>query len=149
MKPVRKAHTKKRVRVTKSGVIRPPGPYSKEVVLGKLDRRTREGKALATFRDELTEHVGTPTAPQKRLIDMAANLQLRVALMDDRLGQTGTVTEVESRMYLSWVNALGRLLVAIGAPASASQPAALSLADYLASPEAAGVTIDADQDDDE
>ena len=38
-------------------------------MLAKLDRRTKEGKALAELRDELTRHVGgAPSAVQRVLI---------------------------------------------------------------------------------
>jgi hypothetical protein len=41
-------------------------------MLAKLDKRTKEGKALAELRDELTRHVGgAPSAVQRVLIERA------------------------------------------------------------------------------
>jgi hypothetical protein len=48
------------------------GPRSRPHMLAKLDKRTKEGKALAELRDELTRHVGgAPSAVQRVLIERA------------------------------------------------------------------------------
>jgi hypothetical protein len=60
------------------------GPYSKEIVLAKADRRTREGRLLMQVRTELTRQLGGEanlTAMQRALIERCAMLQLRVAAL--------------------------------------------------------------------
>ena len=62
------------------------GPYSKEIVLAKPDMRTREGRLLRQMRSELARHLGgNLTAPQRALVERAAMLQLRCAVLDQRI----------------------------------------------------------------
>ena len=91
------------------------GPYSSPITLAKLDGRTREGQLLRQHRRELLAHMGgSPSAPQRRLIELAGNLALQIALMDCRFVEAHAVTEREGRQYLAWVNAYRRTLQALG-----------------------------------
>ncbi len=86
--------------------VRAIGPHSRPHVLAKLDRRTKEARQLEATVAELVEHVGgTPTAPQARLIDRIARLELYLAKMDERANANGgTLSERDSRQYLAWCN---------------------------------------------
>ena len=113
----------------KSGAV---GPYSGPVTLAKVDGRTREGRLLREHTAELLDHIGgDPSAPQRRLVELASNLALHMALMDRRFVQANAVTEREGRQYLAWANAYRRTLQAIGLDRRA--PSAPSLDEYLAS----------------
>ena len=110
------------------------GRHSRPHMLAKLDRRTKEGKALAELRDELTRHVGgAPSAVQRVLIERAARLQFYLELMDrETLKTRGTMSERNSRMYLAWSNALRLCLREIGVePAPAAKGTVASLANYV------------------
>ena len=64
----------------KTGAV---GPYSSPITLAKLDGRTREGRLLREHTTDLLDHIGgKPSAPQRRLIALAGNLALQIALMD-------------------------------------------------------------------
>jgi hypothetical protein len=90
------------------------GPYSKEIQLGLVDGRTREGRLLAQMRRVLIEQVGgDPTPPQRILIERAAYLQLRCAKLDSRLID-GTFTQYDNASYIAFCNALRRALVSLG-----------------------------------
>ena len=113
----------------KSGAV---GPYSKTITLAKVDGRTREGQLLRQHRREMLDHMGgSPSAPQRRLIELAGNLALQIALMDCRFVEAHAVTEREGRQYLAWANAYRRTLQALGLDRRA--PSAPSLDEYLAS----------------
>lgn len=119
-------------RIKKSGVIRPVGPYSKDVVLGRLDRRTREGMYVETYKEELIKHLGgAPSVVHRRMIDLAAQLALRIGLMDDRFAATSVVTELESNLYLAWANTLSKLLASLGAEPVVAAQRQLSLPEYI------------------
>ena len=90
----------------KSGAV---GPYSKPITLAKLDGRTREGQLLRQHRAELLDHIGgDPSAPQRRLIELASNLALQIALMDRQFVEANGITEREGRQYLAWANTYQR-----------------------------------------
>jgi hypothetical protein len=100
-------------------------------MLAKLDQRTREARLIRETRAGLVQHVGgSPTVPQRMLIERACHLTLRIALMDQRLSETGLQTEHDTKVYLGWGNALSRLLRQIGMKSQAQQPP--SLRDHLA-----------------
>ena len=88
--------------------VRAIGPHSRPHVLAKLDRRTKEARQLEATVAELVEHVGgQPTAPQARLIDRIARLELYLAKMDERANANGgTLSERDSRAYLAWCNSI-------------------------------------------
>jgi hypothetical protein len=90
------------------------GPYSRRHRLGYIDRRTHEGKLLEEFRADLVEHCGgAPNTIQSVLIERAARMQLRLAMMDSKVA-AGDLHEHDSRVYLAWANTLRRTLVALG-----------------------------------
>jgi hypothetical protein len=99
------------------------GPHSRRHRLGFLDGRTFEARLHRKFRTELIAHVGgAPSIAQAAIIERAAWVQLRLAMMDSKVA-TGDFTEQDSHVYLSWANTLGRLLSRLGLePAAAKAP---------------------------
>lgn len=112
-------------RRTKAGRF---GAYSVEIRLGRVDRRTREGRLLSQMRAVLTAQLGGhPTPQQTVLIERAAFLQLRVAALDARI-LDGTFTDYDAKVYLAFSNSLTRTMVALGvAPA----PAPMDAQEYI------------------
>ncbi len=110
-------------------------PEYRPVVLGKLDRRTWQGRLLRDARAELVAHVGgRPSATQAALIEQLAQLRLRLALYDRRFAERGEQTDHDRRSYLAFANTYARLLGRLGlAPAV---PRKRSIAEYLAEAEA-------------
>lgn len=100
------------------------GPNSRRHRLGNLDRRTFEAREFEQFRADLVEHVGgAPNVTQRALIERAAWMRLQIVMMDTKLG-CGDFTEQDSRVYLAWVNSLGRLLARLGLePPASAKPA--------------------------
>ena len=105
------------------------GPYSRVIdrgaVGGLIDGRSREGRFLRAYERSLTEHVGgAPSIVQRALISRAARLALHLELMDERsLAGNHEFTVHDHNHYVSWSNALGRLLARLGLqPAAAPQP---------------------------
>jgi hypothetical protein len=87
---------------------------------------------------ELTEHCGGhPSAVQRRIIQRAAVLHLRLTLLDAQTGPDGEMSEKTAREYLCWNNAYVRTLNALGLKGAARAP---SLADYLAGKTAAAAS---------
>lgn len=94
------------------------GPYSKEIVLARPDKRTREGRLLTQMRRTLTAQLGgKPTPQQQMLIERCAMLQLRCAVLDKRIID-GTFTQYDSNTYLAFSNSLRLSLTALGLGAS-------------------------------
>ena len=90
------------------------GPYSRPNVLAKLDRRTKIARLYDSVVSDLTAQFGgAPSATQRALIQRAAWLSLRVALLDAKIG-AGEFTERDSRHYLAWSNSLTRTLARLG-----------------------------------
>ena len=99
--------------------IRPP---LEAHALGDIDGRHREARAVRGVIAELTRHVGgRPSAVQRLLIDRAAKLYLRLALMDAKTEPGGGMTEKNAREYLCWSNAFTRTLGQLGMAAAPSQ----------------------------
>jgi hypothetical protein len=91
-------------------MTRRAGPYSR-LDLPTFNGRTKEGAFLRGVRAELVKHVGgKPSATQAALIEAAAQLRLRISLMDRKFGETRIQSEHDSRTYLAWVGSLGRLM---------------------------------------
>jgi hypothetical protein len=113
------------------------GPYSRAIdrgaVGGIIDGRSREGRFLRAYERQLTEHVGgSPSIVQRALINRAARLALHLELMDERaLADGDAFTTHDHLHYVSWSNALGRLLVRLGIEGAAEKTPSLS--QYLAS----------------
>lgn len=102
------------------------GPYSRPHVLAKIDGRTKEARLLRETRAELAQHVGgNPSATQRALIERAAQLSLRIALIDQRFAETSTQTEHDSRTYLAWSNSLSRTMRELGVHAAPARPKTL------------------------
>jgi hypothetical protein len=88
---------------------------------------------MEMVRQDLLEHVGgTPSVPQRMLIERAAVLTLRLAMMDEKILKDPNLRECDSNHAIAWTNALTRTLVALGvSPVAAAR--APTLADHLAS----------------
>lgn len=95
------------------------GSYSRRIALGKIDGRRREAKLMRDIVAELTAHVGgRPSAVQRRLIERAAVLHLRLALMDEETEPGGGMSEKNAREYLCWNNSYVRTLRELGVKAA-------------------------------
>jgi hypothetical protein len=82
--------------------------------LAGLDGRTWEYLYVKKCRRELEEHIGgEPTTVQRKLIERASWLMLRLSMMDRRLAEDGgkRFTRNDSTQYLAWSNGLSRTLV--------------------------------------
>ncbi len=91
------------------------GAYSSPDALARLDNRSREGRIMAQVRADLTTHLGgKPSATQRAMIDRAAWLTLHMALIDAKIGTTGSLTDHDSRTYLAWSNTLTRTMRSLG-----------------------------------
>ena len=91
------------------------GVHSRRIGLGDIDGRLREARLMREITEELTAHCGgDPSAVQRRLIQRAAILHLRLALMDEQTEPDGTMTEKHAREYLCWNNAYVRTLRTLG-----------------------------------
>lgn len=112
--------------------IRKVGPYSRiRGGIKRLDKRTKAARHIAAVKAALVQHVGGhPSVTQAALIDRAAVLSLRLALMDAQTGPDGAMSEKNAREYLCWSNAYTRLMGQLG-PGVGSVAAAPTLADYL------------------
>ncbi|MBV9826127.1 MAG: hypothetical protein JO001_10700 [Alphaproteobacteria bacterium] len=91
------------------------GPYSRPASLGKLDGRTREAALMRRVRAELTDHVGgSPTAPQRLLIERAAILALRCAQIDAAILADKALSLHDNNHAIAWHNAYRRTIAALG-----------------------------------
>ena len=98
------------------------GPYSRPFVLAKLDGRTREAGLLGEVRADLTAHVGgDPSATQRRLIEVAAGLSLRIAALDARTAAGAALTDCEANTYTRACAALSATLRDLGPQGSAER----------------------------
>jgi hypothetical protein len=93
--------------------------------------KAKEGRLLTAIRKELTTHVGgVPSATQAALIEQAAQIRLRLAVMDRKFSKSGEMSEHDSRTYLAWANSYARLLRQLGLKSAPEKPP--TLASYLA-----------------
>jgi hypothetical protein len=92
---------------------------------------SREGKFLRHYEAMLVQHVGgKPSIVQRTLISRAARIALHLELMDQRTLADGHLpTLVDSNYYVSWSNALARLLARLGI--ETPKPNTPTLAEYL------------------
>ena len=82
---------------------------------------------MREITDELTAHCGGhPSAVQRRLIQRAAILHLRLALMDEQTEPDGSMTEKTAREYLCWNNAYCRTLRLLGLKGTPERQASLA-----------------------
>jgi hypothetical protein len=88
-------------------------------------------RAAAKLRADLTAHCnGRPSATQAAIIAQAAEIKLRLAVMDQDFIRTGRRSAHATRDYLAWANSFTRLLRQLGLKGTAE--CAPTLADYLA-----------------
>ena len=103
------------------------GPYSRNSTQRKMDGRSREARLLKSMRAELIAHVGgKPSVAQQILIDQAAELRLRIALMEAETLEPGEMTERRQVQFLAWTGALTRLLKDLGLQGVPQTPPSLS-----------------------
>jgi hypothetical protein len=82
----------------------------------KCDGRSPEGRILKNARKTLLEHVGgyeVATPVQKSLIERAAMLELRAAMLDQKIID-GTFTEYDSKVYNAIINSITRVYKVLG-----------------------------------
>jgi hypothetical protein len=92
-----------------------------------IDGRLAEGKLERRVIRDLVEHVGgSPTAPQRILIELSAKLTVALAVMSDKLVTKGCIDEAESKYYLAWVGHLRRNLETLGLKQPQAQPKRLA-----------------------
>jgi hypothetical protein len=122
------------------------GAYSKAKTLAQRDGRTREGRYLRAVTREMVQHVGgNPSATERVLIDQAAQLRLRLAIMDKKFADTGDFTDHDRRSYLAFANSLTWLIHTLGLRNAAKEKAP-SLSEYLAAGRQRGDTPYPDTD---
>lgn len=111
--------------------VRRVGPHSRPHTLAKLDRRTRESRAMEALREALIAHVGgTPSAVEAALIERCVTLALYVSLFDRKAFANGGLSERDAQQYLAYHNTLTRSLARLGLKgAPAPVP---TLEDYMA-----------------
>lgn len=111
------------------------GPYSKEIVLGKVDGRTKQGRLMRQVRKALIAQLGGEeklTPEQRLLVERGARLQLRCAMLDERM-DSGKFTRYDSDVYIAASNGLRLLLRDLGLETPINASSAPSLAEYIAS----------------
>jgi len=82
--------------------------------LVKADGRSIEGRILRDARKALLDFVGPDATPiQKSLIERAAMLELRAAMLDQKIID-GTFTEYDSKVYNAIVNSIARVYRTLG-----------------------------------
>jgi hypothetical protein len=112
-------------------MTRRAGPYSR-LDLPTFSGKTREGALLRGVRAELVKHVGgRPSATQAVLIEAAAQLRVRITLMDRKFSETHEQTDHDTRVYLAWVGSLARLMTRLDSLKGAAKREPV-LQDYLA-----------------
>lgn len=97
----------------------------------RLHGNSAPRKAARELRAALVEHCGgKPSATQAAMISQAAELKLRLAVMDADFIRTSYRSAHASRDYLAWSNSLVRLLRQLGLHGAIERPP--SLAELLA-----------------
>jgi hypothetical protein len=130
-------------------MTRRAGPYSR-LDLPTFNGRTKEGAFLRGVRAELVNHVGgKPSPTQAALIEAAAQLRLRISMMDRKFGETREQSDHDSRTYLAWVGALGRLMTRLDGLKGAAATRPPTLAELFAAPRASKAAPDPIDDDDD
>jgi hypothetical protein len=98
-----------------------------------MDKRSKQAWLLARVREGLTEHIGgSPNVVQRLLIDRAAMLALRLAMLDQKIVDDVALSLHGDQHAIAWQNALTRCLVVIGVHKEAAPAVALNLNSYLA-----------------
>jgi hypothetical protein len=107
------------------------GPHSRLFARGSsaIDGRSREGRYLAAVRAQLVAHLGgSPSAPQRMIVDRLAVVALRLALFDEKI-IAGSLTDNDARTYGALHNSFRLLIREIGLKAADARP---SLAETFA-----------------
>jgi hypothetical protein len=109
------------------------GPFSRVHHLASVDGRSQVGRYVRQLRRQLSEHVGgSPSIPQRVLIEQAAIKAARIGLLVDKiLTSADPDVDLATRCYLAWSNSLRRDLEALGLVKPEVQ--APRLAEFLAS----------------
>jgi hypothetical protein len=82
----------------------------------KCDGRSPEGRILKNARRTLLEHIGgaeVATPVQKSLIERAAMLELRAAMLDQKVID-GSFTDYDGKTYNAIINSLTRVYKTLG-----------------------------------
>ena len=107
------------------------GPYSRHGAIALIDGRSREAQYMRRLRRELVAHVGgQPNAVQRQLIERAVRLSLALELFDEQLMHEASFLAKDHNKYISWSNALARVLARLGLRSTSETPP--SLAEALA-----------------
>jgi hypothetical protein len=110
----------------------------------RLHGNSAPRRAAAKLRTDLIAHCGNrPSATQLAIIEQAAELKVRLAVMDQEFIRTGRRSAHASRDYLAWSNSLVRLLRQLGTHGEAEKVP--TLADYLATRAAQSAPVAPDQ----
>jgi hypothetical protein len=91
--------------------------------------RSREGELYRRFVRQLVQHVGRPNHAQEMLIGRIAWLQVHLASMDQRILESGEMSEHTGKQYLAWANSVSRMIAQLGLHSAPEQPPSLS--EYL------------------
>ena len=86
----------------------PLGPWSRR--LDKLNPRNRLGRKGLAFEQAMLAHVGTPTAPERMLIEVAMLFYLRMQMIKARLFIEGDLPPQADHTFLALGNSLSKIL---------------------------------------
>jgi hypothetical protein len=101
-----------------------------------LTTRSLEGRFVRDIRRSLLEQLGdSPSPAQRMLVERCVMLSTQLARMDAKSLRDGAMSGHAVREYLSWNNALSRLLRQLGL--KAAPPRAKTLAEVRAGQRAA------------
>jgi hypothetical protein len=94
------------------------GAHFRPHALIHLDKRRKEAWFLEHVCERLTEQLGGDwdalTFSQQTLVHRASVLMLRLSMMDQRIIDNAPLTVADTNYTICWVNALRRVLVALG-----------------------------------
>ena len=102
------------------------GPYSRRLRRGAIgvsvDGRSALGRFIRDLEAQLVAHCGgSPTVPQRMLIDRMIKLRVQLDLLDEKVGGPGW-TPHDARTYGGMLNAYRLCARDLGPPASAKPP---------------------------
>jgi hypothetical protein len=97
------------------GLAEHPSPTNRQVrSLGWVDARTRAGRIIKRFRQDLIAHVGgEPDVVQRAMIEQCCFMQLRLELMHQKIAEN-RFTEYDSKVHAACANSLNRALLKLG-----------------------------------
>jgi hypothetical protein len=93
-----------------------PKSYGQRRGIVRCDGRSPHGRLLRNARLTLLEHIGgadVATPVQKSLIERAAMLELRAAMLDQKVIE-GTFTDYDGKTYNAVINSLTRVYRVLG-----------------------------------